>query len=280
MISSHGLVYKQARTIEMLKSMKDERPVSFQLFGAEPDIMQEAACIMESLGPDMIDINMGCPVRKVTKKGAGAALMTTPKRAESIITKITKSVSLPVTVKFRSGRNAEELNGVEFAKMAEASGAAALIIHGRTWAQGFSGVADQSMIRAVKNAVTIPVIGNGDVTGPSAARQMMETTGCNGVMIGRAALGAPWVFRELESVPTPHEVVATACRHLELMEKHLDSIGLRLGYVKSHLCRYFKGWPGCSSARKNIFEMASIQDLKHLLEQFKESTNLLYSLDS
>ncbi len=265
MISCHGLVYRQTNTLKMLASLAEEKPVAFQLFGADPEIMAEAAAIMASYGPDMLDINMGCPVKKVTKKGAGAALMTSPGLAEAIIRKIVARVALPVTVKIRSGRDRQSINAPVFAQMAEEAGAAAIIVHARTWSQGFSGEIDPEIIARVKEAVSIPVIGNGDVTSCRQARQMMAGTGCDGVMIGRGALGNPWVFKETGRPDDVLQILAGAREHLALIEQFLPAEKL-LGYVKNHMCRYFKGLPGSSALRQRIFSAANLASLKRQLE--------------
>jgi len=265
MISCHGLVYRQPNTLRMLASLAEEKPVAFQLFGADPEVMAEAAEIMASYGPDMLDINMGCPVKKVTKRGAGAALMTDPELAKTIIRKIAARVSLPLTVKIRSGKDRQSINAPAFARMAEEAGAAAIIVHARTWSQGFSGEIDQQIIARVKEAVSIPVIGNGDITSCRQARQMMVETGCDGVMIGRGALGNPWVFQETARPDDILEILAVAREHLALIGRFLPAERM-LGYVKNHMCRYFKGLPGSSALRQNIFSAPDLASLKQQLE--------------
>ena len=194
MISCHGLVYDQKNTHELLRTVAEEHPFAVQLFGSDPELMGRAAAIVSSLSVDLIDINMGCPVRKVIKKGCGSALMKDPKRAEAIIRAVCAQTSLPVTVKFRSGWTEETINAPEFALMAEAAGASAVTIHARTWVQGFGGTADRRVIKSVKASVSIPVIGNGDILSSTDGMAMMAETGCDGVMVGRGALGNPWVF--------------------------------------------------------------------------------------
>lgn len=264
MISCHGLVYRQKKTLKMLASVKDEQPVAFQLFGADPDVMADAAEIMASYRPDMLDINMGCPVRKVTKRGAGAALMTEPKLAESILRKIVARVDLPVTVKIRSGKDKSSQIAPEFAKMLENSGASAIVVHARTWAQGFSGSIDTQVITGVKQAVSIPVIGNGDIASCSDGRKMMEKTGCDGVMIGRGALGNPWIFQESGRPDNMQDIVKGALTHLTLIEKYLP-VEKVLGYIKNHISRYFKGLPGSSALRQKIFAATDYENLRQLL---------------
>lgn len=267
MISCHGLVYQQANTLRMLASIPEERPVSFQLFGSDPEVMADAAEIMASYKPDMLDINMGCPVKKVTKRGAGAALMTDPKLAKSILTKIVSRVSLPVTVKIRSGKDSHSINAPDFAKMIEDTGVSAITVHARTWSQGFSGYITKEIIAKVKDAVSIPVIGNGDVFSCADGRLMMEETGCDGVMIGRGALGNPWVFQEAGRPNEVAEVMIGAQKHLTLIEEYLPAERI-LGYIKNHMCRYFKGLPGSSALRQNIFAAPDLAAVKQQLEQY------------
>lgn len=265
MISCHGLVYREPNTLRMLASVEAERPVSFQLFGADPVMMADAAEIMASYGPDSIDINMGCPVKKVTKRGAGAALMTTPELARDILRKVVQRVKLPVTVKIRSGRDLRTQNAVSFARMAEDQGVAAITVHPRTWAQGFSGRIDPEIITEVKKAVAIPVIGNGDVLSLRDGYRMMERTGCDGVMIGRGALGNPWVFRQEHRPDNFREIAATAREHLRLIEEFLPAERL-LGYVKNQMCRYFRDFPGSSGQRHMIFSFTSLAGLRQYID--------------
>ncbi len=268
MISCHGLCYKQPKTLNMLKSNKEEKPVSFQLFGADPNSMGEAAAIMNELRPDLIDINMGCPVRKVTKKGAGAALMKDPTLAGKIISSVISNCSVPVTVKIRAGIDASSINAVDFSKMAQDLGVAAITVHGRTWAQGFTGLADRQVIAQVKENLTIPVIGNGDVTSFNDGLDMMQQTGCDGVMIGRGALGNPWVFQESGKPSNLPDVLIGVNRHLLLMEKHLVTDRM-LGVIKNHIGRYFKSLPGSSQIRKMVYECATFDQLKdHMSADF------------
>lgn len=267
MISCHGLVYREPNTLRMLASVAAERPVSFQLFGADPDAMADAAEIMASHGPDLIDINMGCPVKKVTKRGAGAALMTTPQLAEEIIKKVVLRVKVPVTVKIRSGKDQRSTNAVSFAKMAEANGVAAITVHPRTWAQGFSGGIDPDVIARVKKAVAVPVIGNGDVLSRQAGYRMLEQTGCDGVMIGRGALGNPWIFQQDKRPEDVREIITTAREHLQLIEDFLPAERL-LGYIKSQICRYFRDFPGSSSERRKIFAMSDLEELRNYLDSY------------
>lgn len=264
MISCYGLVYGQKKTISMLASCDAERPVSFQLFGSDPVVMGKAAALLNDHSPTFIDINMGCPVRKVTKKGAGSALMKDIGLAREIIQAVVSNAKVPVTVKTRAGIDKNTITAIEFAKMCEASGAAAITIHGRTWAQGFSGTADWDIIRQVKETVAIPVIGNGDVASYTQGLLRMEETGCDAIMIGRAALGNPWVFREEGRPATLTGILPTVKRHLELMEEHLDTTRL-LAYIRNHSGRYFCNFSGSSQIRKTIHNCSSFQLLKEYI---------------
>jgi len=271
MISSHGLVYRQPRTIDMLKSCAEERPVSFQLFGADPAVMAEAVAMVDSCRPDFIDINMGCPVRKVTQRGAGAALMGEVRLAEKIIRQSVARTSCPITIKIRSGTDSSSINAREFAIMAEASGAAAVAVHGRTWKQGFSGRADWQIVEDVKRAVSIPVIGNGDVTSYHEAHEKIDRYGCDAVMIGRAAIGNPWVFND-SGKPSQLGVMArTVLRHLNLLQIHHPAPERALGAIKNHLGKYFKGLPNASNIRREIYTIADWYQLKTFIASLADT---------
>lgn len=264
MVSCHGLVYRQANTLRLLDSDTDEGPLAIQLFGADPVAMGEAAALVAERRPAMIDINMGCPVRKVTRRGAGAALMTTPQLAAEIIAAVVARAALPVTVKMRSGRDQGSITAPEFAAMAESCGAAAVIVHARTWGQGFSGQIDPEVIAAVKRRVAIPVIGNGDVLCPEDANKMMADTGCDGVMIGRGALGNPWIFAGQARPQRLAEIAAMAADHLALIERFLPAERL-VGHVKGQLARYFKGFPGSAQFRAELMATADLDQLRQLV---------------
>ncbi len=272
MISCHGLCYRQPKTIALLASHPAERPVSFQLFGADPDYMVKAAEILSEFKPDLIDINMGCPVKKVTKRGAGAALMAKPSLAETIITRIVSKSLVPVTVKIRSGCDENRINGVDFAKMIEASGASAITVHGRTWAQGFTGKADWNIIEMVKKSVSIPVIGNGDIICYQDGLNMIKRTGCDGVMIGRGALGNPWVFQKQGKPSLLPEIVIGAGKHIKLMKAHLP-VDRMLGVIKNHIGRYFKAIPGAADIRKSIYGKKSFPELEQFIDSLRGRDN-------
>ncbi len=264
MISCHGLVYDQKNTHELLRTVAEELPFAVQLFGSDPELMGRAAAIVSSLSVDLIDINMGCPVRKVIKKGCGSALMKDPKRAEAIIRAVCAQTSLPVTVKFRSGWTEETINAPEFALMAEAAGASAVTIHARTWVQGFGGTADRRVIKSVKASVSIPVIGNGDILSSTDGMAMMAETGCDGVMVGRGALGNPWVF-SLAGRPN------TLARRLPVIERYLQlaaqflPLDKVLFKVKNHTAKFLAGLTGAARLRQAIYTCRNVEEIATLL---------------
>lgn len=268
MISCHGLCHQQAKTRAMLASTDDEKPVSFQLFGADPEVMGRGAALLHEFGPDLIDINMGCPVKKVTKRGAGAALMQDPALAKKIIRAVVANTHVPVTVKIRAGVRADTINAVDFSKMAQDCGVAAITVHGRTWSQAFTGRADWDIVKQVKQQVTIPVIGNGDVLTCQEGVKRMEQTGCDGIMIGRGALGNPWVFQEAGKPSHLTSVLIGVNRHLHLIERHLPTDRM-LGPIKNHIGRYFKSLPGSSQIRKTVYDSPSFRHLKEEMSQLK-----------
>ncbi len=283
MISCHGLVYKQKNTIAMIRTAAAERPVAMQLFGADPGIMGDAAAILSEHPIDMIDINMGCPVKKVTKKGAGAALMRDPQLARRIIRAVCRNTKLPVAIKIRSGWTPGTINAVDFSKMAEDEGVKAIAVHGRTWKDGFSGHSDWQIIANVKKAVSIPVIGNGDVKSYQDAQAMMAETGCDGVMIGRAALGAPWIFRDKGCSSPPLSIRLGALkRHLELISQ-FQSPDAILPKIKNQAGRYFKGVSGKATLRKTIYEFMEFENLLeyvHTLHDQQSKTRLTQEIRS
>ena len=268
MISCHGLVYGQQKTMAMMQTVPEERPFAIQLFGNDPEIMGQAAHIVSTHPVDIIDINMGCPVRKVVKKGSGAALMKDLNRAEAIIRTVINNTELPVTVKFRSGWTESSINAPEFAMMAENAGAAAVTVHARTWSQMFGGSADRDVIARVKEAISIPLIGNGDILSYEQGIEMMKETGCDAVMIGRGALGNPWVFQPDGRPETLDKRLPVLLRHLELAGQYLDTDRL-LFRIKNHAARYLSGLPGAAGIRQQIIQCPSLQEMKHLLQDLK-----------
>ena len=275
MVSAKAILYKNKNTKELLAVDRAEGPVSVQLFGSDPEIMAAIAAQIED-GPYVaIDVNMGCPVPKIVNNHEGSALMKDPAQAEKVLTAMVKAVKKPVTVKFRKGFNDRNINAVEFAKMAESCGVAAVAVHGRTREQYYSGKADWDIIRQVKEAVSIPVIGNGDVTSPQKAEELVKQTGCDGIMIARGAQGNPWIFSEmityeetgtLPERPGKEEVRDMMLRHARLQLKYKgEFIGIR--EMRKHVAWYTKGLKGSAKLREEINRVESYQELEELLFQ-------------
>jgi len=259
MISAEGIIRNWKATERLLKSCPEERPLAVQIFGSRPEAMAEAAKVVGGYGADLIDINMGCPVRKVVQGGAGAALLRDVKRAKEIIQAVRKAISLPLTIKIRSGWDEKSMNFLEMARMAEDCGVNALTVHGRTRAQGYAVKADWKVMARVKNHLHIPVIGNGDLTSPQAILQFLSQTGCDGAMIGRGALGNPWIFRQaLEMLqgkppaePSLEEKEALILRHLRMVvEMRGEDHGLK--EFRKHLIWYSRGMRGNAQFRTQI----------------------------
>lgn len=273
MVSAKAVQYKNKNTQALLAIDPREIPVSLQLFGSDPDIISDVAKQLEELPFSILDINMGCPVPKIVKNGEGSALMLEPKRVEAIISKTAGAIRKPVTVKIRKGFDDGHINAVEIAKIAEASGAAAVAVHGRTREQYYSGKADWDIIRRVKEAVRIPVIGNGDVTSALKADEMRRETGCDGIMIGRGVQGNPWIFRELTAYeqngriperPSMKEVREMMLRHARMqMEKKGDHMGIL--EMRKHVAWYTTGFPNAAKLRNEINKTESYEQLEALL---------------
>jgi nifR3 family TIM-barrel protein len=248
----------------------DEMPVSLQLFGSEPDIMAETAARIEERPFAILDINMGCPVPKVVNNHEGSALMKNPKLAGKIIYAVSHAVKKPVTVKIRKGFDDESINAVEMAKIAEENGAAAVAVHGRTREQYYSGNADWDIIRQVKESVKIPVIGNGDVVDALSAKRLLDETGCDGIMVGRASRGNPWIFREINSYldtgiipnrPTSDEVCETILRHARLQLKYKSEY-IAVREMRKHIAWYTAGYPHSARLRQEINEIEHFDELE------------------
>ncbi len=287
MISAKALYYKNKNTIPLLMTRDEEMPIAVQIFGSEPELMGEMAKVLEDKGFAAIDINMGCPVPKIVNNGEGSALMKNPVLAGKIIEQVNRSVSLPVTVKIRRGFDEEHVNAVEMAKIAEESGASAIAVHGRTREQYYSGKADWEIIRQVKEAVTIPVIGNGDVASAKDYLIMREKTGCDGVMIARAAKGNPWIFREITNAlsqgvdsveeiskaavgkPSLLEVIEMIKRHTELMIEYKGEF-TAIREMRKHVAWYTVGYPGSARLRDAVNQVGTRAEMMELLERYAD----------
>ena len=276
MVSGKGLFYKSKKTADLLTADESEKPVAVQIFGHDADIMAEIANSALEYGAAVIDINMGCPAPKIVNNGDGCALMKSPETAAKVISAVCRAVDVPVTVKFRAGWDDKSINAVEFAKIAEQSGASAVTVHGRTREQFYSGTADLDIIKAVKAAVKIPVIGNGDIIDGGSAAHMLEYTGCDGIMVGRAAEGNPWIFKEISEylkdgtvLPPPDldERREVALKHLGLL---VEFKGEHRGVLegRKHMAWYFKGVSGGAVLRKALNKAQKYDEMCGLINEF------------
>lgn len=280
MVSDKAIFYQNQKTVDMLYMEEIERPIVQQIFGSDQESFVKAAqYIYKTMKPDIIDINMGCPVPKVAVRSqAGSALLKNPEKIREIVSAVVQSVPIPVTVKIRSGWDLEHINAVEVARICEEAGAQAIAVHARTRSQGYSGKADWKIIKAVKESVSISVIGNGDVTSPLLAKQMLEETGCDAVMIGRGVLGNPWLIRDTvkyldEGItmpsPTPIEKIDMCLKHLDYLVRLKDEKVARLE-IRNHIGWYLKGIKNANAVKKKIFSLTTIHAIIEVLENYKK----------
>jgi tRNA-dihydrouridine synthase B len=278
MISSNGLVYKSEKTLRMLDSTPAEKPLSVQIFGSNPDIMADAAAMVESSGADILDINFGCSVKKVIKTGSGAALMRTPGTAEAILTAVRKAINIPFTIKLRTGWDRSGEQALNLAKMAEACGVDAIAVHPRTATQGFGGSAYWPLITEVKKSVSIPVIGNGDIVKPQDAMKMMAETQCDGVMVGRTAIGQPWIFSQICALIRDRDLEPisldlrqkTMIRYLKETIKYCgEEHGCRM--MRSRLGWFVKGLSRSSMFRESIKHLSSEAEALDIIGSYMAS---------
>lgn len=278
MVSAKGILYDNKNTGILLEVQEEERPVALQFFGADPKIMSEMAKKIEERNFDILDINMGCPVPKVVNNGEGSALMKNPKLVGEIVSAMVKAIEKPVTVKIRKGFERDSSNAVAIAKVIEESGAAAVAVHGRTREQYYSGSADWDVIQAVKEAVRIPVIGNGDVFTPQDAERMLKETGCDGIMLARGVRGNPWLFGQIKSYletgtiiekPPITEVIETILRHTRMQIEFKGAyVGMR--EMRKHIAWYTAGYPKSSKLRNQVNDIENIEQLERLLETYQK----------
>lgn len=277
MVSAKGLCYSDRKTNELCTVTEKERPMAIQLFGNEPEFMERAVEIVSRYNPDIIDINMGCPVPKVVGIGCGSALMRDVKQAAAVAESVVRASSVPVTVKFRKGWDDSSVNAVEFAKAMEASGAAAITVHGRTREQFYTGEADWKIISEVKKNVKVPVIANGDVTDLKSCLDMYEQTGCDLVMIGRGSYGNPFVFKEISSyykgeeytAPTIEEKMSVMLRHIRLiLDISEKSEELAIHEARKHAAWYMNGYYASAKFRARCYNLTSYSEAEQLAEEF------------
>lgn len=286
MVSDKALIYNSAKTFDMLKLCDVERPIAQQIFGSDIETFTVAAKVVyEKMKPDIIDINMGCPVPKVAiKNQAGAALLKNPEKIYKIVKSVVNSVPVPVTVKIRSGWDEDNVNAVEVAKICQSAGASAITIHGRTRKQGYKGVVDLDIIKEVKENVSIPVIGNGDITDIESAKKMLDYTGCDAIMIGRGVLGNPWLIKQLVvyfetgkiiEPPSYEEKINMCFHHLDYLEK-LKNEKIAVLEMRSHIAWYLKKMPNSVYVKEECFKAKTIKELEKILNDYLEYLEKVY----
>ncbi len=279
MVSDKAIFYSNKKTQEMLYMEECERPITQQIFGSDKESFVEAAkYVEENMKPDIIDINMGCPVPKVAVKSqAGAALLKNPEKVKEIVSEVVKSVNVPVTVKIRSGWDKDNINAVTIAKICEEAGAKAICVHPRTRSQGYSGKADWNIIKQVKESVNIPVIGNGDIIDIYSAKEMLDSTGCDAIMIGRGVLGNPWLIKEIDEFLNRGIIIdkPSPVERVEMCLKHLDNLAvlknekLAVLEIRSHIAWYLKGLKDSNEIKNKIFISKSLTDIIDILTNYK-----------
>ena len=282
MVSDKAITYNNQKTIDMLYMTEKERPISQQIFGSDKESFVEAAKFIEKeMKPDIIDINMGCPVPKVAVRAqAGSALLKDPDKIFDIVSSVVSAVNVPVTVKIRSGWDSNHINAVEVAKVIEKAGASAICVHPRTRSQGYSGKADWNIIKEIKENVSIPVIGNGDIKSPEDAKRMLEETKCDAVMIGRGVLGNPWLIKNTVNYLEGKEIIDVSIvdrinmclKHLKLLDS-LKNEKLACLEIRNHISWYFKGIKGANELKNKVYQTTNIHDIILLLNEFKEAQN-------
>lgn len=276
MISAKGIYYKDKKTAGLMKIEENEQPAAVQIFGSDPEVMGDIAKTAAESGAVLLDINMGCPAPKIVNNGDGSALMKNPALAGKIIEVVAKAVNIPVTVKFRKGWDDEHINACEFARIAQESGAAAVTVHGRTRMQFYSGKADWNIIKEIKSRLSIPVIGNGDIFSAYDAKNMLEETGCDGIMVARGCEGNPFIFTQIKELlndgsvefnPSAEDKIECALKHAELLAKYKgENRGIK--EARKHMAWYIKGMPNSGGIKEEIFKASDLDKMRQVLLEY------------